>query len=169
MTAHLQKIIPLSLILFFFFFLNLPFSWANHLLVVVDSTTISAEGTLLKPIGLESQRGTLTPLLAKDCHLPCRSTFILKILDHSPKSLTFDLYEGDGQRVSEAHLIGRFEIEGVTLNQENEAEVEVTLTARSRNIFLSAKERASQQSYHIKMLEDEKTSQKADKNPPDLP
>jgi molecular chaperone DnaK len=98
------------------------------------------DGKTTEAIGLETLGGMFTPLLARQCVVPCSRTEIFTTAGADQTQITVKLYRGNADVVSRAILVGEFRIEGCVSGPRGVPQVALTVATRGRDLTLRAEE-----------------------------
>jgi molecular chaperone DnaK len=117
------------------------------------SPALGNDGRLAQDVGIETQGGVFTPLLASGCAAPCSTSQVFSTAEDNQTRIQVLLYRGNAKLVSQAHFLGRFEITGFAEAPRGVPRVEVTFLASGTEISLQAIDASSAKRLAIRRVE----------------
>lgn len=107
----------------------------------VSAAVALRNGATALAIGIETKGGTFTPLINSGTAVPCQRTEVFTTADDDQRSVKIRVFQGEGAYVSDAGLLGAYEVMVPEGAPRGVMQVEVTFAVGMDGIFrLSARD-----------------------------
>jgi molecular chaperone DnaK (HSP70) len=119
-----------------------------------NSPAVGNEDALVQDVGIRVRLNEFQPLLQKGCPTPCSATYTFSTSEDNQDQIKLYFYRGIGRALTGLHFLGGYQIAGIRPASGGEPNVELTVTASTDGIALSARDADTGQTYSIVPLEE---------------
>ena len=102
-----------------------------------------ADGRLTEAVGIETLGGVFTPLLQKDCPLPCELAQVFSTAEDNQREILIHLFRGNVALSKDAHALGTYKLSGFKQAPRGQVQVRVSFRATQAGLSLAASELGS--------------------------
>jgi molecular chaperone DnaK (HSP70) len=106
----------------------------------VESPTpaVSAQGTLVEDVGIETLGGVFTPIVSGGCRIPCTSTVVFSTAEDKQPEIKLFLFRGKATMTKDAKPLGTYAVREVPPLPRGHPQIAVTFIIGHEGIALEA-------------------------------
>jgi molecular chaperone DnaK (HSP70) len=120
---------------------------------VEDSTGIvGANQITIEALGIETARGVFTPLIEAGSKVPCSVTEKFSTSENRQTQITIALFRGKSPTTTGDTALGRYQVVGIPAGPPGATVIEITFSISSRQIWLSARDRANRTDLEVRRV-----------------
>ena len=123
--------------------------------VVLEKPThaVSAGGTLVENIGIETLGGVFTPLLKTGCQTPCSTTQVFSTADDRQTEIKLFIFRGIAEVTKKTKKVAAVAVVGIPPAPRGIPQVAITFSVENGQISLSAIDKGTNSPLEIKRHE----------------
>jgi len=128
-------------------------AYAEPVVLEKPTHSVSASGTLVENIGIETLGGVFTPLLKTGCQTPCSTTQVFSTADDRQTEIKLFIFRGIAEVTKKAKKVAAVAVVGIPPAPRGIPQVAVTLSVENGQISLSAIDKGTNSPLEIKRRE----------------
>jgi molecular chaperone DnaK len=125
--------------------------------LVVETATpiVGAGGVTIEALGIETLGGVFTPLIKPGTAVPCSLSEAFSTASEGQSQITLAAVRGTNHIAAKNHLLGRFQIVGISSAPRGTPHVEVMFAITEQQILISARDLARKTDLEIRSVSGE--------------